>query len=381
MEEFASPLLNYGKDKLSMDALMKIFVAAHLGKWESYAEIEEKIRSDKAFRKSLNLPSISGSQLSRRINDLSTEWPLKLFSKVVKILGELTENHKGVTPEIGLLKVVDSTHFKLFPGLCDWAFVTKGWNVVKMHTRYSVTAEGTGYPDKIIPSTGNVSDFESADKLIEKSDATYLMDRGYPSLKNLATWLEQDILFVARITKNFKLVSQEDYEINHPAIIKDAKVFIHTSDKPVRLVEFKDEEGRLYRLMSTRWDLTGEQIMDSYRYRWMIETFFRWIKQHLGIVKIWSTKPQGIWNQMFMALTAYALALIIQLQTKTKKTLWEVLRSMRTYMFKTWGEFTEELFRRKSKTTKGRQKIPKPKDKEVIFEDSVAMIKPQKKKQ
>ncbi|WP_369801940.1 transposase [Oceanobacillus sp. Castelsardo] len=38
--------------------------------------------------------------------------------------------------------------------------------------------------------------------------------------------------------------------------------------------------------MTPRWDLSAEQIMVLYRYRWMIETFFKWIKQHLKLVKI-----------------------------------------------------------------------------------------------
>ncbi|MEC5422971.1 hypothetical protein QGM71_05595 [Virgibacillus sp. C22-A2] len=38
-EAISSPLLNYEYDKLSVDALMKIFVAAQLDKWESYEDI------------------------------------------------------------------------------------------------------------------------------------------------------------------------------------------------------------------------------------------------------------------------------------------------------------------------------------------------------
>ncbi|WP_144544078.1 transposase [Cytobacillus oceanisediminis] len=45
--------------------------------------------------------------------------------------------------------------------------------------------------------------------------------------------------------------------------------------------------------------------MEIYRNRWIIELFFRWIKQHLKLTKIRSTKPHGIWNQMFLALIAY----------------------------------------------------------------------------
>ncbi len=40
----------------------------------------------------------------------------------------------------------------------------------------------------------------------------------------------------------------------------------------------------------------------------------------------------------------------------------------------------EELHRKKSKTLRGRQKIPIPKEKETEFERKVGIIKPQKKK-
>ena len=379
-EEFSCPLLNYRNDKLNVDALMKIFVAAHLDKWESYVDIEEKLRANPDFCASINLTNISGSQISRRINDLPTEWAQNLFSRVVHVLQDLTKDFKGISPEIGRLKLIDSTHLKLPAGLCDWAYVTKGWNVVKMHTRLVVVSEDACYPDKILPSNGIVSDFESSDFLVEKSEATYLMDRGYPSKENLQKWLEQEILFVARITKSLRMFSQEEYDVSDSAIIRDAKVLFGNSKKPVRLVEFKDEEQRIYRLLTSRWDLTSKQIMDLYRYRWGIETFFRWVKQHLNLVKIWSTSPQGMWNQMFIALAAYGLALILQLKTNTSKTLWSFLQLMRTYMYKPWKKFKEALFRKKSKTSRGKQKVPIPKKKEPVFKGNVAMIKEKKKK-
>ena len=69
---------------------MKIFVAAHLDKWESYVDIEEKLRANPDFCSSINLSrsSISGSQLNRRINDLPTEWAqiLHLETKTSKTL-------------------------------------------------------------------------------------------------------------------------------------------------------------------------------------------------------------------------------------------------------------------------------------------------------
>jgi hypothetical protein len=71
-EDFECPLIDYGK-KLTTKSLLKIFVAAQLDQWSSYSHIEEKFRAYPKLRKDLDIESISGSQLSRRINDLPTE--------------------------------------------------------------------------------------------------------------------------------------------------------------------------------------------------------------------------------------------------------------------------------------------------------------------
>lgn len=379
-EEFSCPLFNYGKEKLSTEALMKIFVVAQFNRWESYKEIETRLKAEPAFQKALGLSSISGSQLSRRINELPTKYTQQLFMRAVSLLQNATKDSKGINEVVGALRVIDSTHLKLPPTLCDWAFVSKGWNVVKMHTRIDVVSEDVCFPDMMIPSTGNVSDFECTKPFIEKSNHTYLMDRGYPSKGNLMHWQKEEIKFVARISNSLKVIPIESYEVTHPAVLKDEKVLFGVSEEPIRLIEFKDEEEKVYRLFTTRWDLSSEQVMDVYRYRWKIETFFRWIKQHTGIIKIWSTKPQGIWNQLYLALTAYCLSLLYYLETKPPKTtLWDFIVKLKAFMFTTIKSFRAHLFRKK-KESKGRQKIPIPSIKKLDFQESIAIIKPRNKK-
>ena len=46
--------------------------------------MEEKLRAYPKLRKELEIKGISGSQLSRRINELPTESVQKIFVKVVK---------------------------------------------------------------------------------------------------------------------------------------------------------------------------------------------------------------------------------------------------------------------------------------------------------
>ena len=139
---------------------------------------------------------------------------------------------------------------------------------------------------------------------------------------------------MVRITKALRLYTLEEYEPTHPSVIRDAKVLYGISKVPVRYIEFVDEKERTYRILTTRFDLTDQQVMEIYRNRWIIELFFKWIKQHLKLTKIWSTKPQGIWNQMFLALIAYGLSLIVKLQTMSEKTPWEFFRILQTYLYK-----------------------------------------------
>jgi hypothetical protein len=379
-DKFACPLINYRNYKLKTDTLLKIFVTAQIEGWASYSEMEEKIRAYPELREELKLDEISGSQLSRRINELPTEWVQQLFVQVVAEIRRLIPNSKGISREIGRLNIVDSTHLKLPEKLSEWAYVTKGWNVVKMHTRLVVASPDTAFPDKILPSTGLVSDFEGSDHLVEMDDATYVLDRGYASVERMKKWIDQGISFVVRIKQKAKFPIIEHYTVNHPSVLTDAKVEIGDSEHTARLVEFLDEEGHLYRIITNRWDLTAEQIMEIYKYRWMIELFFKWIKQHLRVTKIWSTKPQGIWNQMFLALIAYGLTLLVKLQTQTTKTHWECVRLIRTYFYKSWTELENELHRKKKKTSKGRQKVPPSSSTKPIFVGTVASIKVKKKR-
>lgn len=117
------------------------------------------------------------------------------------------------------------------------------------------------------------------------------MDRGYPSKDNLMKWQKKNISFVVRISKKLWVYPLETYKPSHPSIIQDAKVLYGISKEPLRYIEFKDEKDKTYRILTTRFDLTDLQVREIYRNRWIIELFFKWIKQHLKLTKIWSTKP------------------------------------------------------------------------------------------
>ena len=110
-----------------------------------------------------------------------------------------------------------------------------------------------------------------------------------------------------RILENTRLLPAED-----PNLLLDADVLMAIPDQPqetmrLRLIEFKDDKERTYRLITSRWDVTAREIADIYRARWDIELFFKWMKQYLRLAKLYSNKPCAVWNQIYMTLIAHAL--------------------------------------------------------------------------
>jgi hypothetical protein len=372
--------LDRGIKKLRTVPMCKAFIAGQLRNWNSYIGMEEGLRADKSLLAELEIESISASQLSRRIAMLPTELLAELFTHTVANVQALCKNLKGVTVHIGKLNIIDSTSFTLPMNLCKWARVKKDWTGVKAHVRLVVEGEGISYPDAVIPSTGNVFDTEGAHILVViDPDATYVLDRGYIDYRKMDSWVLSRIDFVLRLTKRNKAQIIEMLPIAEGSnITLDARVKLGSKfrwmEQEVRLVEFIDEKGRKYRVVTTRWDLSAEEIAEIYKSRWLIELFFKWLKQHLPATKIHSTNPQGIWNEIFLAMIAYLLSLYIKLSLRTTKSQWRVLELIRHYAGQSWKEFTEALWRKPSRSSKGRQKTQGP-PKPIELSSNVAIVK------
>lgn len=381
-DQFSSAYLDNSVKKLFTCNLLRIGIAMQLDEWRSYSEVQERILALENAQAYFGLSSISASQLSRRMNDLPTTYPQRLFFEAVRKLHTLS-SQKGVA-SLGRLHLIDSSSLRLGPTLGKWAYVSRDKNGVKLHLRLVVASESVAYPDQVIPSTGNVDDREVVLELLTDPDATYLMDRGYVDYDKVDMWVDQGKKFIMRINTKHTANILETYEVPKDSRVKlDAEVWMGSkctdTKRTVRLVEFFDDNGTLYRLITTRWDLTAEEIADAYRYRWMIELFFKWLKQHTKLIKLQSTKPQGIWNQIFFALTAFCLVLYIRLTSKTKKSSWKVLEGIRIYAGKAWDAFQASLHRKPSRSSLGRQKR-QPREEERSFPNrdggGVAMIKP-----
>jgi IS4 transposase len=66
--------------------------------------------------------------------------------------------------------------------------------------------------------------------------------------------------------------------------------------------------------MTNQMTLPALTIAQLYRYRWQVELFFKWIKQHLRIKAFYGTSENAVKTQIWIAISVYVLVAIIKKQ-------------------------------------------------------------------
>lgn len=110
--------------------------------------------------------------------------------------------------------------------------------------------------------------------------------------------------------------------------------------------------------------------------RWLVELFFKWIKQHLSTVHVHSYKPQAIWNQLFLVLITALLVQEMKASLAPKHTPWQLLKLMRVYLYLPWSSLEREV-QRPRKASKGKPRGAREKPK--ILRTTVGELRPSKK--
>ncbi|MCY9670818.1 transposase, partial [Paenibacillus alginolyticus] len=180
------------------------------------------------------------------------------------------------------------------------------------------------YPDKAVVTPAKPADHTQMDVFIDETDATYLMDRGYLDYGKYDNYCKLGIRFVSRLKNNALIEEVEELPVAARSnILRDEKVIL----------------GKGKKRMTNRFDLSAAEIGDLYRSRWEIETFFRWVKQHLKLTRFYGTSEQAVINQIWICLIAYCLDLLIKLDLETNKTLSELVDILKTLLWKPWDNF------------------------------------------
>jgi hypothetical protein len=257
---------------------------------ESLTFLSKQVKDKKAYQLELALDTISTSQLSRKLGSLSPKIFKKIFHHLV-LKTQANLKQPAIIRDIGRLYVIDSTTMSMSLSQYPWATFRKTKAGIRLHLRVIVTKELT-IPD------------------------------------NSVYWM---FVLSLALKKNVQIeVLSEQVPDPESRIFRDQEVFLGNGQNgtkmihPLRLVETKDREGNTVIIVTNCFELSANEIGELYRYRWKIETFFKWMKQHLKIKSFYGKSENAVCNQIWIALITYCLQVLLQQSAHHEGPLLEI---------------------------------------------------------
>ena len=213
----------------------------------------------------------------------------------------------------GNVYAFDSTVIDLCLNVFWWATFRKAKAAVKLHT---------------------LLDVKGMDELVYETGGYYIVDRGYVDFERLYNIDQHQAFFVTRAKNNSQLKRMNSTKADKSkGVISDQHVILKgyysykSYPKIIRRIKFYDaEQNRTFVFLSNNLTLPAIEIAMLYKYRWKIELFFKWIKQHLKIKSFWGTSINTAKTQVNIAIITYTLVVIIKGKLKLKQSAYEILQ-------------------------------------------------------
>jgi len=231
----------------------------------------------------------------------------------------------------GNIYAFDSTTIDLCLNVFWWATFRKTKGGIKLHTLYDVK---TSIPCFIHVSTASVHDVNALDLLHYEPGGYYVLDRGYIDYERLFRINQSDAYFVVRAKDNLqyrRIYSSKVNKDNGVKLDQTGKLtgFYASKDYPEKLrrIKYYDEEtDNELIFLSNNFELMAEEIALLYKYRWKVELFFKWIKQHLKVKSFWGISPNAVKIHVYSAIIAYCLVALIRNKLKVERSTYEILQ-------------------------------------------------------
>jgi hypothetical protein len=360
--------------KLTALKFIILMVFAQLEQLTCLREISNSLNNNK-FSKMIKLDSISFSQISRKLRSMMLETVEFLFRDLVRQVGIQT-GFKPIRQELGRLYLIDSSTISLCLTRYRWANFRKTKGGIKVHLRLRLFKQGV-LPDAAIITPAKVADKTQMDELVVEEKGVFnVFDRAYLDYKKFDDYCENGILFASRLKKNALVEVVKKLPVTPGSKIKKDCIVILGKDgftkmhHPLRYIETEDLEGNQIIIITNDFKMSAEEIGDIYRYRWQIELFFKWIKQHLHVTHFYGLTQQAVEMQLYIALITYCLLKIIQLKTGYKGPLLQIQRLLNTCLYEPFPFFVRRLYRKPERFSKGRRKI----DHERIYQETLRQV-------
>jgi hypothetical protein len=226
---------------------------------------------------------------------------------------------------------LDSSTIDSCLSVFPWAKFRQTKSAVKLHTLLDLRGN---IPSFISITDGKVHDINILDQLMPEAGAIYLMDRGYLDFFRLYKLNQSSAFFITRAKSNTAMRRIHSTQIDKSTGLRCDQTVMLTGSltkkkypEKLRRIKFFDlETKKSLVFLTNNFSSSPLTIAELYKCRWQVELFFKWIKQHLRIKKIYGTSGNAVKTQIWIAVSVYVLVAIIKKRIKTKLTLYTILQ-------------------------------------------------------
>ena len=242
---------------------------------------------------------------------------------------------KRITREFelhGRFYAIDSTTIDLCMAVFKWAKFRSTKSGIKIHTQVDIVTE---IPVFYRITNAKVHDVNAMDWFTYEPLACYVFDRGYFDLARLYQISVFKAFFIIREKGKpaYEIVDGEDMLDGTDNVLRDQSIrFTKKENKEKypgtlrRIVYYAPELQRSFVYYTNNFMLSAKDIALLYKYRWQVELFFKWIKQHLQVKRFWGESENAVRIQIHIAIITYCLIAIIEHDLKIDRPVLEVMR-------------------------------------------------------
>jgi hypothetical protein len=290
-----------------------------------------KLQKEKLYHLGIGKP-FHKSTISRanEVRDwrIFQDFALKLIDQAKTLYGD--DNQLDIKLKGGIY-ALDSTVVDLCLSVFWWATFRTTKSAVKLHTLLDLK---TSIPEYIFITEGAVHDVNILDTVVLPRGSYLVMDKAYTDFERLGQLASDKINFVIRAKTNLKYkVLNSGQPDRDNGILSDQAIAltgVTSSQKypeSLRRIKFYDSDTKkTFVFLTNNFRLSAVTVAALYKSRWGIETFFKWIKQHLKILSFWGHSENAVKTQIWIAISSYLIVIIAKKQLNLKYSLYEILQ-------------------------------------------------------
>lgn len=313
-----------------------VMIWAHLTDRKGWRDIESSLRvhSDKLFRMGIgrvaSRNNLSYSNANRNVGVFR-----QMAEKMMGLASSLRVSDpllNDISAGLGVdgFYAIDSSTVSLDIRRFGWSVPQEGVGGIKLHTMFDLMRK---VPASCLITGHEERDQTFMDDYLYRQNCFYVMDKMYVKTASLYNIHIHNAYFIVRRKRNIVCTNVRQNHADGVLILSDRIIRFSSRwaskgyPEELRLISYYcPEKNETLEFMTNNLDADAATVALLYAYRWEIELFFKWIKQHLHITRFYGSSGNAVMIQVYCGIIAYCLLAIAKEGLGFKESLYEFSR-------------------------------------------------------